>query len=167
MKIKSSQDILEELQNNGASPERILAVMMNRADRFLNYYEKTKKRLTTVKQDYQSMLRSTGRLITTKVDHIATDQWGSYTWYKNQMYRHNGDGIWERFENQYNHAPHYMAQHRVGKFKVELLLSEEDMPEVFTGVCKGSVMGKKVILAEGHMIGYDDEFELRKVKNAV
>lgn len=163
--IKSSQEILDSLIKQQATPERILEIMMRRADRHLDYYEKTKERYKKLKEEHRALLRASGRLVTVKVDHMAHDNWGSYVWYKFNKYRYECDGIWKKCKNK--ESPNHMATHRHGIFNVNILLEEEDMPEVFIGKCTGSVFGEKVITAKGHMIGYGDEFELRKVKNAV
>ncbi len=161
MNIKSSKQLYEEHLEKGTPLENILKVMVNRADRYQNYYNDMKNRAKLYEKQYDDLLRSTGRLVTVKVDHIAQDNWVSYAWYKHNKYHWNGK-CWHKTDDK---GPHYNAKHYQGKFKVDILLSEEDMPEVFTGVCKGNVLGKKVILAEGHMIGYGDEFELRRKKN--
>uniref|UniRef100_A0AAU8GES3 Uncharacterized protein n=1 Tax=Salmonella phage vB_SEnST11_KE23 TaxID=3161174 RepID=A0AAU8GES3_9CAUD len=165
MKIKTSQEMFDALVEKNASSERILEVMMKRADRHLEYYQSAKKQLLKLKAEHRNLLFSTGRLITVTVDHMAQDNYGAYVWYKNSMYRYEGDGIWKKYPNKNNQCPHHMARHIHSKFKVNLLLSDEDMPEVFIGKCTGNVLGKKIIMADGHMIGYGDEFELRKVKN--
>lgn len=167
MIIKSSKDMYDSLVDSGATQERILDVMMRRADRYLEYYDRAKETIKKLRSEHKELLKKTGRLVNVKVDHIAYDLWGSYTWYKYNMYRYVGHGVWKKYDNKNKHAPHCMATHYHGIFNVNILLEEEDMPEVFIGKCTGSVFGEKVITAKGHMIDYGDEFELRKVKNAV
>ena len=159
--IKSSQEMLDSLKEKGATPERILEVMMNRGDRHLAYYNREREQRTEAIKELRELQRLTGRLITVNVDHIAHDTWGKYTWYKGNKYRWNGD-LWVK--NDSKNTPHYMAKHRHGKFKVTILLAEEDMPEVFVGECRGNIMGKKVILSDGHMINHGDKFEIRKLE---
>lgn len=161
MNIKSSKQLYEEHLEKGTPLENILKVMVNRADRYQNYYNDMKIRAKNYEKQYDDLLRSSGRLITVQVDHIAQDNWVSYTWYKHNKYRWNGK-CWHKTDDK---GPHYNAKHYQGKFTVDILLSEEDMPEVFIGKCTGSVFGEKVITAKGHMIGYGDEFELRKIIN--
>lgn len=164
MAITKSQEIYKSLIESNATPERILDVMMRRADRYLEHYERAKETLNNLKSEHQGLLKKTGRLVNVRVDHIAHDLWGSYTWYRYNMYRYAGDGVWKKYDNKNNTAPHCMATHRHGIFNVNVLLEEDDMPEIFIGKCTGSVFGEKVITAKGHMIGYGDEFELRKIK---
>ena len=165
MSTITSKEMYDRLVDSGASQERILGVMMRRDDRHREYYERSQDRLRKLKQEHRSLLIATGRLITVKVEHIAKDVWGVYTWYKNSMYRYEGEGIWKKYVNKNNEAPHYMAKHNHGIFTVNILLSEEDMPEVFIGQCIGTMRGEKLIGAKGHMIGHGDKFELRKIKN--
>lgn len=165
MKIKTSRELYQEHLEKGTSAERILEIMINRADRYQEQYLNASSRICKLQEKHRNLLCSTGRLINVTVDHIAKDNWGSYIWYKNRKYRYEGNGIWKKYVDKGGNSPHYMAQHVHGKFKVKILLSEEDMPEVFLGKCTGSVFGEKVITAKGHMICYGDEFELRKVKN--
>ena len=162
-KIKSSQEILDSLIKQQATPGRILEIMMRRADRHLDYYEKVQERYKKLKEEHRALLRASGRLVTVRVDHMAHDNWGSYVWYKFNKYRYECDGIWKKCKNQ--ESPQHMATHRHGIFNVNILLEEGDMPEVFIGKCTGSVFGEKVITAKGHMIGYGDEIELRKINN--
>lgn len=161
MGSKTSQQLYEEHLEKGTPIETLLKVMVNRADRYQNYYNSMKNRAEMCEKKYDDLLRNTGRLITTKVDHIAQDTWGSYVWYRHNKYRWNGK-YWYKTDDE---GPHYNARHYHGKFTVDILHSEEDMPEVFIGKCTGSVFGEKVITAKGHMIGYGDEFELRKITN--
>ncbi|QKE60665.1 hypothetical protein KPP_12521 [Klebsiella phage KPP-1] len=161
MGSKTSQQLYEEHLEKGTPIENLLKVMVNRADRYQNYYNSMKNRAEMCEKKYDDLLRNTGRLITTKVDHIAQDTWGSYVWYRHNKYRWNGK-YWYKTDDE---GPHYNARHYHGKFTVDILHSEEDMPEVFIGKCTGSVFGEKVITAKGHMIGYGDEFELRKITN--
>lgn len=162
MNIKSSKQIYEEHLEKGTPTEHILKVMVGRADRYQDYYDKSKERYEALKEEHYNLLRSSGRLVKVKVNHVARDNWGYYTWYKNNKYRYECDGIWKKCKDQ--SSPHYNARHTHASFNVNILLADEDMPEVFIGKCSGSVLGKKVILADGHMIGYGDEFELRKKK---
>lgn len=161
MTSKTSKQLYEEHLEKGTPVENILRVMVNRADRYQGYYNEMKNRAKLYEKQYDDLLRSTGRLITVKVDHIAQDNWVSYAWYKHNKYRWNGK-CWHKTDDK---GPHYNARHYQGKFTIDILLSEEDMPEVFIGKCTGSVFGEKVITAKGHMIGYGDEFELRKINN--
>ena len=160
----TSEQLLKNLRGKDTSPERIIEVMVRRADRYQEWYTDARKIAEGLNKKVNDLWREMGKLVTVEVDHIARDNWGSYTWYKCNKYRWDGE---KWVKDKRDNTPHYMAHHHYGKFKVDILLSEEDMPEVFIGECKGSVLGKKVILAEGHMIGYGDEFEIRKVvKNA-
>lgn len=166
MYIKTSKEMYDSLKEKGATPERILEVMMGRADRHLNSYESLKERFNKLHAEHRELQQKTGRLVNVKVDHIAQDSWGTYTWYKHNMYRYAGDGVWKKYNPKDRQAPHYQAEHMHGIYMVNILLAEEDMPEMFIGKCTGNVLGQKVIMAQGHMIGYNDEFELRKINNA-
>lgn len=161
MTSETSKEILETLLLKEATPERILEVMMKRADRYQQYYKDMKNRAKVYEKKYDDLLRSTGRLVTVQVEHMAQDAWVSYTWYKNNKYRWNGK-CWHKTDDK---GPHYQARHYHGKFTVDILLSEEDMPEVFTGECIGTISDKKLIAAKGHMINHGDKFELRKITN--
>lgn len=90
MKSKTSQQLYEEHLEKGTPIENLLRVMVNRADRYQNYYNSMKNRVEVYEKQYDELLRNTGRLITTKVDHIAQDTWGSYVWYRHNKYRWNG-----------------------------------------------------------------------------
>lgn len=76
MGSKTSQQLYEEHLEKGTPIENLLRVMVNRADRYQNYYNSMKNRVEVYEKQYDELLRNTGRLITTKVDHIAQDAWG-------------------------------------------------------------------------------------------
>lgn len=162
-KPKTSAELLAEHLEKGTPKDRIIEILCRRGDRYLDFYNASQKRVKGLEEEVDGLLRGAGKLITVRVDRIVSDSWGRYVWYKNNKYRYEGRGVWKRHKD--SRHPHYMSTPREGIFKVNILLEDEDMPEVFTGVCSGTVQGKKVILAEGHMIGYGDTFELRKVKN--
>lgn len=160
MKIKTSQEMLDSLVEKDTPWDQILKVFMDRADRYQGYYKRATERNTALKAEVRDLLTKQGRIKTVRVDRIVKDNWGSYVWYRNNKYRYNDDGLWVKHDQ----GVHVMATAREGVFMVNILIAEEDMPEVFVGECRGNIMGKKVILTDGHMINYGDKFEIRKLE---
>lgn len=158
---------VENCRAGGRSDEEIITWLIERLERkdYLNDgYRKVHKELKEqmIKAQFES-----GRRKSVCVDSILSTPWRKFVYYKDTRYCFNEKmKAWVKDTSKNSLMQHHV-EHLPGKFHVELILSDEDMPEVFTGKCTGSVFGEKVITAKGHMIGYGDEFELRKVKNAV
>lgn len=162
---KSLQEAIELRRSKGQSDAEIIDYLLKRSDRKEEYLTYYKKRTSELKEALIRAQFESGRRVKVTVDNIIRTCWGNYLYHKNTRYNYDGKfKAWVKDTNKNSLMQHHV-EHLPGKFHVELILPDEDMPEVFTGECIGTMYSQKLIAAKGHMIGHGDKFEMRKIKN--
>lgn len=161
------QEAVDIRRSKGQSDAEIIDYLVGRSDRQEERLAHYKQRYSEMKEALKHSQFESGRRVKVTVDNIIRTCWGNYLYHKNTRYCYDGKvKAWVKDTNK-NSLLQYNLEHIPGKFHIEIILPDEEMPEVFIGKCTGSVLGKKLIMAEGHMIGYGDEFELRKKRNVI
>lgn len=159
---RSLQEAIELRRSKGQSDAEIVDYLLKRSDRKeenLTYY---KKRTSELKEALIQAQFESGRRVRVTVDNIIRTGWGNYLYHKNTRYRYDGKvKAWVKDTNKNSLMQHHM-ENLPGKFHVELILSDEDMPKKYTGICSGELGGKKIILSPDSFVNYGDVFVMYK-----
>lgn len=161
------QEAIELRREKGHTDAEIINYLVQRAERkeeLLNFY---KKRGSDLKEALVQSQFESGRRVRVKVDNIIRTCWGNYLYHKNTRYFYDGKmKAWVKDPNK-NSLLQHNVEHLPGKFHVEVILPDEEMPRKWEGVAVGNLLGKRLLAVEkdGMWINSDDTFIITKKEN--
>lgn len=161
------KEAIEIRRRKGHADEEIINYLLQRAERkeeLLNYY---KKQCSELKDALVQSQFESGRRVKVTVDNIIRTCWGNYLYHKNTRYVYDGKlKAWVKDPSK-NSLLQHNIKHLPGKFHVEVILPDEDMPRKWEGVAVGNLLGKRLLAVEkdGMWINSDDTFIITKKEN--
>ncbi|AFU63747.1 hypothetical protein [Salmonella phage SSE121] len=161
---KSLQEAIELRRSKGQSDAEIVDYLLKRSDRkeeHLTYY---KNRASELKSALIQAQFESGRRVKVTVDNIIRTCWGNYLYHKNTRYVYDGKlKAWVKDPSK-NSLLQHNIKHLPGKFHVEVILPDEEMPRKWEGVAVGNLFGKRLLAVEkdGMWINSDDTFIITK-----
>ncbi|WNT48264.1 hypothetical protein SPLA5a_PHROGS00181 [Salmonella phage SPLA5a] len=167
---QSLQEAIELRRSKGHTDAEIINYLVQRTERkeeLLNFY---KKRGSELKDALVQSQFESGRRVKVTVDNIIRTCWGNYLYHKNTRYFYDGKmKAWVKDPNK-NSLLQHNVEHLPGKFHVEVILPDEEMPRKWEGVAVGNLFGKRLLAVEkdGMWINSDDTFLIikKEKKNA-
>lgn len=156
------KEFVDKWLSEGKSEAEIIKSLLGRLERKDDLMEAYRKSNKEYKQEMIKAQFESGRRKSIGVDTVIRTIWGSYVYYNHTRYRYNERmKAWVEDTDQNSLMQHHMRSSH-GRFYLDVVLADKDMPKKFTGICSGQLDNKKIILSPDSTVNYGDVFVMYK-----